>query len=432
MKRIHSPSGLFEKAEKRCKEIKGKFTFLALKESIDEFVKDDLKNVAPDFYHKYEEAKKNGTPIPQTYRRFFKIDSPCYITFEKNPFLVDILFYYAENMSWKEFADRNNLDINSIDADIEIKKIEARKNSNRSVTKKLNHLDNRIKNKINALHSKLEDFDNNDKIDEGIAIANDEYEIYKDYLYLFPKILHKILKFNILDQNWPQAKKIANEIMITNCSEIPTCFDEALTTCIFALCESELREAYILENTNCDLARKNINQAKDILQKTPISQRNFHRYYYWLGKCNLDYWYINGKENIGILKKALTAFEDSVQRCNTWWCLCYISIIKKILFNKGLIPKNPILEINAFVQEIFNLPKHLIKRSSVRTYKITSFLLREDKKGLKEFLARHKNDTPRNDFNSTIFYHAKMIFLYDNEKYIEYKRILETWIANAK
>lgn len=254
-----------------------------------------------------------------------------------------------------------------------------------------------------------------DDIDIGVVKANEAYEKYGSH----PQILKHVFRFNMRKKEWERIRGIAENVLKDNTS------DMIQTQCYLTLFECELREANSIFKSDRIERSKKILYGKTFLNKVPRSQHEYEQYLYWQGKWCLELWHCSNGDDPYYLKQAQLCFEKALAKKYTFWYHCYKCITLKLLKNKTFSE-----EVKKFTEYIIKEKKRQPNRPAVRTYRITSFVLNDDIKGLKNFLKVHNIPSSPTDFQFTIFNHLELIFYTDKAKQKTYKLVLEDWIAN--
>ncbi len=264
---------------------------------------------------------------------------------------------------------------------------------------------------------------NNDNITQGIKLVNEQYPKYKSIICNYPDILRDVIRFNMRKSERSEVRSIINELNLVGHS------DKIYTFLYLSLVECDLREAYEVYQNNMTEYCKNILIIKEVLNRVPKSEHSSFEYCYWHGKLNLNLWYASGGTNLLCLRQSLEQFENAlIIKPENWWCYCYKCIaLKLFLGDKNEKFTNEADKYKKIINKIES------KRSSIRSYKITSFLLTDDEKGLKDFLYQNNTVKPTSDMHSTIFFHNSLIFFRTKEKKKKYKYnlILEDWIKSS-
>lgn len=274
-----------------------------------------------------------------------------------------------------------------------------------------NYSEQEILDEARALQNHYEQ----DEIDIGVSKANDAYEKYGSH----PQILKHVFRFNMRKKEWELIRGIVEKVLKENPSDIVT------TQCYLTLFECELREANSLHKSNRTEQSKKILYGKNLLNKVPKSQHEYEQYLYWNGKWYLELWHSSNGDDITHLKQAQSCFEKAISKKYTWWYHCYKCIILKLLNNKTFKK-----EVKKFTDYIIEEKNRQPNRPAVRTYRITSFVLNDDMRGLKAFLGEHNVPSSATDFQFTIFHHVELIFYTDPKKQAAYKKVLENWISH--
>jgi hypothetical protein len=261
----------------------------------------------------------------------------------------------------------------------------------------------------------LQNYYEQDEIDVGVAKANEAYDRYGSH----PQILKHVFRFNMRKKEWERIRGIVDKVLKENPS------DMIQTQCYLSLFECELREANSIFKSDRKERSKKILYGRTILNKVPISQHKYEQYLYWHGKWCLELWHCSNGDDLYYLKQAQLCFEKALAKKYTFWYHCYKCITLKLLNNKTFSE-----EVKKFTEFIIKEKLRQPNRPAVRTYRITSFVLNDDMKGLKIFLKEHNIPSSPTDFQFTIFNHVELIFYTDNAKHIAYKSVLEDWIAN--
>ncbi|HZZ74666.1 MAG TPA: hypothetical protein VFE04_02025 [Puia sp.] len=268
---------------------------------------------------------------------------------------------------------------------------------------------------LDLINERLQQLYKTDYIDIGVKEANRAYEIHgPDY-----KLLRHLFRFNLRDKNWEKVRATVAAL------DMETLSDQLVTLCQLALFECELRESYVLYRKDKAELVARIRKAKQFLNAVPLSQQDYEEYYYWSGRWFLETWYVGGNNDMAILKSALSCMEKTIAKKDKWFYLCYQCIILKLLKHDGRKT-----EIDRFFQIMKKQRDESPDQPSIRTYSITSFLLKKDTASLKSYLRKINKPTSPSDFQSTIFQHIDLVFYFSKVKNRKYKKMLRKWVAN--
>ena len=273
-----------------------------------------------------------------------------------------------------------------------------------------------IENKsLDFINTRLQQLYETDYIDQGVEEVNEAYKIHGVSF----KLMRHLFRFNLRAKNWEKIRTATDGLNFKELS------DELVTLCKFALFECELRESYALFKKDKLELVKRIQRAKRFLNDIPASQHDYEEYYYWNGRWFLETWYVGENSDITILRYALACMEKAMNKKSKWYYQCYRCIILKLLKNE-----NSEAEIDHYFQTMKKGRFEKPDRPSVRTYSITSFVLKNDAIGLNQYLQEINKPSSPSDFQSTIFQHIDLVCYFEKAKNKKYKKILEKWIAN--
>lgn len=273
-----------------------------------------------------------------------------------------------------------------------------------------------LSDEIHTITRHLQQLYEEDEILQGVDKANLAYSKYGTH----PKILRHFFRFNMRLSRWQKIDSETKIILQSNPS------DEILALCKLATIELKLRDAYSnFHPDNSSRREIKINEAQHDLDSIPQSQHN-KEYWYWQGRWYLERWHHNKGVNKSDLKLSLSHFEASLKIKLSWFVLFYKCVVLKILRGESDISFAKARE--TFTAEIIQARKDRPKMASIRTYRISSFLLNKNIRGLRKFINEIEDLTlSATDFSSTMKHHLDLIFFNDKNKYNIFYEVLDKW-----
>lgn len=281
-----------------------------------------------------------------------------------------------------------------------------------------------------------------DQIYEGLEKARSVYEKIDQYPHA--KLLRYMFKFYMRLGQRSAVQEMATAI-IDNPAK-----NEALAECYLALVDCDLRD---MQNLPFSITEKrvklnnveiNLNKLSQLLSKEGsfpkdvLIERYNYNYHYNLGRMHIqkaiDNWESVSKFSelgwaLDALIKALIKASEVNTKANkmaikTWWIEFYVCVLLNWIGRSSDFDTQKRRFTDAIKNEY-----ETDKRASVRSYRISSFLLNENKDGLEEFLNKNIKMDQISDFLGTPLYHSQLIFMDKEDKAKEYKEIIEKWLA---
>ena len=264
---------------------------------------------------------------------------------------------------------------------------------------------------LNVYLQKLYETDYNDL---GLSEAKIGYPIYGNDF----ELLRHIFRFSLRLKRYKELKLFIKNLNFNSLS------DGIKALIQYSLFECSLREVYETYPTDRKSREETIRKSKTHLDAIPSTYLEYSDTYYWLGRWYLELWYNQKNRNRNHLKNGCALFQTAILSKYKWYYHCYRCICLLLLEDAAAEG-----EIDIFYNEMARQRLINPDRPSVKTYSVTSFLLKEDRKGLTAYLRQITKPTSKTDFQNTMIHHLDMIFYKRSTLKKIYKNQLVNWLA---